>query len=222
MRRSAGILDVTVEPDGADEIAGRSRGTPRIANRLLRRVRDFAEVRARRQGHRASARPTRPRAVRGGRARAWTRLDLAILTHDRREVRRRPGRPVDARGRGGGGARHGRGRGTSRTCMQLGFLKRTPRGRVATERGYRAPGRSRPAATLPSLARLVPGVASRSAGTTHRAGSLGMPPPQSGRDTDRLAVHDRSQSRQSSSHTGSNPDRALFLPLVLMGGSSTS
>ncbi|RJQ78167.1 Holliday junction branch migration DNA helicase RuvB [Pseudonocardiaceae bacterium YIM PH 21723] len=44
--RSATILGVDLRPDGAVEIAGRSRGTPRIANRLLRRVRDFAEVRA--------------------------------------------------------------------------------------------------------------------------------------------------------------------------------
>ncbi len=44
--RSAGILGVDIEPDGAYEIASRSRGTPRIANRLLRRVRDFAQVRA--------------------------------------------------------------------------------------------------------------------------------------------------------------------------------
>jgi holliday junction DNA helicase RuvB len=44
--RSARLLEVDVTPAGADEIAGRSRGTPRIANRLLRRVRDFAEVRA--------------------------------------------------------------------------------------------------------------------------------------------------------------------------------
>jgi Holliday junction DNA helicase RuvB len=42
--RSAGILGIIIEPDGALEIASRSRGTPRIANRLLRRVRDFAEV----------------------------------------------------------------------------------------------------------------------------------------------------------------------------------
>src|SRR6266496_3254575 len=46
VRRSAGLLGVALRDDGADEIAGRSRGTPRIANRLLRRVRDFAEVRA--------------------------------------------------------------------------------------------------------------------------------------------------------------------------------
>src|ERR671937_3234021 len=45
VRRSAGILGVEVDPEGATEIAGRSRGTPRIANRLLRRVRDFAQVR---------------------------------------------------------------------------------------------------------------------------------------------------------------------------------
>jgi holliday junction DNA helicase RuvB len=45
VRRSADLLGVTLRDDGADEIAGRSRGTPRIANRLLRRVRDFAEVR---------------------------------------------------------------------------------------------------------------------------------------------------------------------------------
>ena len=43
--RSAGILTVPVDGDAAAEIARRSRGTPRIANRLLRRVRDFAEVR---------------------------------------------------------------------------------------------------------------------------------------------------------------------------------
>src|SRR5918997_243365 len=46
LRRSATILGVDLRPDGAAEIASRSRGTPRIANRLLRRVRDFAEVRA--------------------------------------------------------------------------------------------------------------------------------------------------------------------------------
>jgi holliday junction DNA helicase RuvB len=46
VRRSAGLLGAKLRDDGAAEIAGRSRGTPRIANRLLRRVRDFAEVRA--------------------------------------------------------------------------------------------------------------------------------------------------------------------------------
>ncbi len=46
VRRSAGILRVDIEDDGAMEIARRSRGTPRIANRMLRRVRDFAQVKA--------------------------------------------------------------------------------------------------------------------------------------------------------------------------------
>jgi holliday junction DNA helicase RuvB len=45
VRRSAGILEVEIDPAGAEAIASRSRGTPRVANRLLRRVRDFAEVR---------------------------------------------------------------------------------------------------------------------------------------------------------------------------------
>jgi Holliday junction DNA helicase RuvB len=46
LRRSAALLDVPLDAAGASEIAGRSRGTPRVANRLLRRVRDFAQVRA--------------------------------------------------------------------------------------------------------------------------------------------------------------------------------
>ena len=46
IRRSAAILNIALEDDGAVEMAKRSRGTPRVANRLLRRVRDFAEVRA--------------------------------------------------------------------------------------------------------------------------------------------------------------------------------
>lgn len=44
VERSAGILGIEIDPDGAEEIASRSRGTPRIANRMLRRVRDFAQV----------------------------------------------------------------------------------------------------------------------------------------------------------------------------------
>ena len=49
VRRSASILNIAIDDDGAFEIARRSRGTPRVANRLLRRARDFAQVRA--QGH---------------------------------------------------------------------------------------------------------------------------------------------------------------------------
>jgi Holliday junction DNA helicase RuvB len=46
VKRSAGILNIEMDDKGADEIARRSRGTPRIANRLLKRVRDFAQVKA--------------------------------------------------------------------------------------------------------------------------------------------------------------------------------
>ena len=46
LRRSARILQVEMDPEGTAEIARRARGTPRIANRLLRRVRDYAQVRA--------------------------------------------------------------------------------------------------------------------------------------------------------------------------------
>jgi Holliday junction DNA helicase RuvB len=46
VRRSAGILGIDIEKDGAEEIARRSRGTPRIANRLLKRIRDFAQIKA--------------------------------------------------------------------------------------------------------------------------------------------------------------------------------
>jgi Holliday junction DNA helicase RuvB len=56
VRRAAGILDVTIDDQGAAEIARRSRGTPRIANRLLRRVRDFAEVRGNGKVNKSSAR----------------------------------------------------------------------------------------------------------------------------------------------------------------------
>ena len=62
---------VETDADGADEIARRSRGTPRIANRLLRRVRDFAEVRHDGRHHRRAG-AGGPGAVRGGRARVWT------------------------------------------------------------------------------------------------------------------------------------------------------
>ncbi|WP_106251308.1 Holliday junction branch migration DNA helicase RuvB [Allonocardiopsis opalescens] len=56
LHRSAGLLGVVLEPDAGQEIARRSRGTPRIANRLLRRVRDYAEVRADGRLDRATAR----------------------------------------------------------------------------------------------------------------------------------------------------------------------
>ena len=107
VHRSAGLLGVPTTPDGAAEIASRSRGTPRIANRLLRRVRDYAQVRADGTVD-PRGRPRCPRPLRGRRARprpARPRRPRRALP----PVRRRPGRPLDARGRRRRGARDRRG-----------------------------------------------------------------------------------------------------------------
>ena len=108
VRRSARLLGVEISDDGAVAIAARSRGTPRVANRLLKRVRDYAEVRhsgvvTRGSGGRgARSARGRPRGTRPPRPRDPAR--------DLRAVRRRPGRALDARGRGRRGVRHDRGR----------------------------------------------------------------------------------------------------------------
>jgi len=129
VRRSAGILGVDVDGDGAEEIAGRSRGTPRIANRLLRRVRDYAQVRGdgritRQAAHQALA-------LFEVDERGLDKLDLAIL---RTIVVTFRGGPV---GLSTLAAAVGEETDTVEDVyepylMQLGFLKRTPRGRVAT------------------------------------------------------------------------------------------
>jgi len=145
VRRSAGILGVQTDADGADEIAKRSRGTPRIANRLLRRVRDFAEVR-------------HDGAITGDLARAGLelfevdelgldRLDHSVL---RTIVEKFGGGPV---GLSTLAAAVGEEPDTVEDVvepylMQLGFLKRTPRGRVGTERAFRHLGVTTPG-TLP-------------------------------------------------------------------------
>lgn len=132
--RSAGILAVELDDEGAGEIAGRSRGTPRVANRLLRRVRDFAQVRS-------------DGAITGDTARAalslfevdeegLDKLDLVILSA---VITRFGGGPV---GLSTLAAAVGEESDTVEDVyepylLQMGFLKRTPRGRVATERAYR-------------------------------------------------------------------------------------
>ena len=134
VRRSAGILEVAIDADGATEIAGRSRGTPRVANRLLRRVRDFAEVRHDGQ--------VTARVARAGLElfdvdeEGLDRLDISVLST---VVRKFGGGPV---GLSTLAAAVGEETDTIEDVvepylMQLGFLKRTPRGRVATERAYR-------------------------------------------------------------------------------------
>jgi Holliday junction DNA helicase RuvB len=132
--RSARILGVEVEPAGAAEIAKRSRGTPRVANRLLRRVRDFAEVRG-------DGRITAD-AARGGLElfevdeQGLDKVDVAILTT---LIHKFDGGPV---GLSTLAASVGEETETIEDVyepylLQLGFLKRTPRGRVATELAYR-------------------------------------------------------------------------------------
>ena len=108
VRRSAGILGVAIEEEACAEIASRSRGTPRIANRILRRVRDVAEVRHQGAVTNAVAREALDlmeideEGLEGHRPRAAAR--------DRVQVRRRPGRALDARRHARRGARHDRGR----------------------------------------------------------------------------------------------------------------
>jgi holliday junction DNA helicase RuvB len=139
VRRSAGILDVEIDDGGAAEIAGRARGTPRIANRLLRRVRDYAQVRG-------DGRVTRGSA---GDAlvlfevdeQGLDRVDLSILAA---LVERFDGGPV---GLSTLAATVGEDTGTLEEVyepylLKLGFLQRTPRGRVATELAYRHLGRA--------------------------------------------------------------------------------
>jgi len=149
--RSAGILGVPADAAGIAEIARRSRGTPRVANRLLKRVRDYAQVRA-------AGKITGPVA-----ADALARLDVDKFGLDDMDARilraiieQFAGGPVGLQTIG---AAVGEDPGTLEEVyepflMQQGFLSRTPRGRVATPAAYRHFGFSPPAAgeqlSLPS------------------------------------------------------------------------
>ncbi|WP_232663574.1 Holliday junction branch migration DNA helicase RuvB [Pseudonocardia sp. TRM90224] len=129
LRRAAVILDVDLRRDGAEEIAGRSRGTPRIANRLLRRVRDFAQVRADGAVTRQVARDAL--AVYDVDDLGLDRLDRAVLGA---LVRSFGGGPV---GVSTLAVAVGEEPGTvEEVCepylVRAGMLARTPRGRVAT------------------------------------------------------------------------------------------
>ena len=106
--RSAGILEIALEDGGARAIAARSRGTPRVANRLLKRVRDYA--RGAHGGRGDGRRRARGAGAAGGRRAGAGPSGPRDPARDLREVRRRAGGAVDARGRGGRGAGHDRGR----------------------------------------------------------------------------------------------------------------
>jgi holliday junction DNA helicase RuvB len=134
VKRSAGILEVEVDEEGAAEIATRSRGTPRIANRLLRRVRDYAQVR--RDGRVTLEAAADALALFEVDERGLDRVDLQLLTA---LVERFGGGPV---GLSTLAAAVGEETGTLEEVyepylLQIGFLQRTPRGRTATDAAYR-------------------------------------------------------------------------------------
>ena len=145
VRRSARILATEIDDIAAREIAKRSRGTPRVANRLLRRVRDFAQVRA-------DGRITHDVSLRALQL-------LEVDEHGFDEVDRRLLRTIIDKFNGGpvGVASLAAAMSEERDALediyepfliQIGFLDRTPRGRVATPRAYEyfglaAPGKDR-------------------------------------------------------------------------------
>ncbi|MEK9586096.1 MAG: Holliday junction branch migration DNA helicase RuvB [Halieaceae bacterium] len=134
VRRSAGILEIPTDDEGAAAIARRSRGTPRIANRLLRRVRDYAEVKA--DG--AVAGPTAEAALDllNVDAQGFDHLDRRLLLT---MIEKFDGGPV---GVDSLAAALSEERGTIEDVLepfliQQGFILRTPRGRIATRHAYR-------------------------------------------------------------------------------------
>ena len=145
VQRSARILGVPIDRDAADELAKRARGTPRVANRLLRRVRDYAQVRA--SGHIPMDVAHRALSL------------LEVDEHGFDEIDRRLLRTIIEKFGGGpvGVASLAAALSEERDAIediyepfliQIGFLDRTPRGRVATAKAYEyfgldAPGKDR-------------------------------------------------------------------------------
>ncbi len=142
VERSAALLECSITPEGAFEIARRSRGTPRIANRLLRRVRDFAQVKAQGEINHEVADA------------ALTMLDVDALGLDVMDrklllavIEKFSGGPV---GVDNLAAAIGEERDTIEDVIepyliQQGYMQRTPRGRVATLAAYRHFGLAAPA-----------------------------------------------------------------------------
>ena len=147
--RSAGILEVAISADGAGEIARRSRGTPRIANRLLRRVRDFAQVEG--DGsitHKMADQALLRLEVDG---QGFDQMDRLLLETI---IDKFSGGPVGLETLA---AAIGEEKDTIEDViepflLQQGFLNRTPRGRVATHQAYlhlgRSPGAGNPPGPL--------------------------------------------------------------------------
>ncbi len=132
--RSSRILSIPIAPEAAREIGARSRGTPRIANRLLRRLRDFAEVAHKGEIDLDTARQALARLEVD--EHGFDELDRRILATI---IEKFGGGPV---GVGAIAASLGEDRGTLEDLyepylLQAGFLQRTPRGRVASPAAYR-------------------------------------------------------------------------------------
>jgi len=145
VRRSARILNVPIDEEAAGELARRSRGTPRVANRLLRRVRDYAEVRA--DGRVSTDVAHRALQLLEVDEHGFDEVDRRLL---RTIIDKFGGGPV---GVGSLAAAMSEERDAIEEIyepflIQIGFLDRTPRGRVATPRAYEyfgltAPGKDR-------------------------------------------------------------------------------
>ena len=146
--RSAGILEVPIEPDGAMEIARRSRGTPRIANRMLRRVRDFAQV----VGDGVINKPLADKAL--------TALEVDYLGLD--NIDRRMLRAIVEYYGGGPVGLETLAATINEEAvtledvyepylMQIGFLTRTPRGRCVTAKAYQHLGLAVPGGMMDQL-----------------------------------------------------------------------
>ncbi|QYZ67698.1 MAG: ATP-dependent DNA helicase RuvB [Gammaproteobacteria bacterium (ex Lamellibrachia satsuma)] len=131
--RSAGILNIGIDDAGAVEIARRSRGTPRIANRLLRRVRDYAQVKG--DGHISADLADRALGMLKVDSNGFDNMDRHLLLA---VIEKFDGGPV---GVDNLAAAIGEERGTIEDVLepyliQQGFMMRTPRGRVATQAAY--------------------------------------------------------------------------------------
>jgi holliday junction DNA helicase RuvB len=142
VRRSARLLGVAVDEEGSAALAARSRGTPRIANRLLRRVRDVAQVR----GHPAVDRAVAEEAL------ELLEVDGLGLDDLDRQLLRRLAETFEGHPVGLGTLADSLGESPDTIedvyepyLLQEGLLKRTPRGRVATPRAYRHLGLTPPA-----------------------------------------------------------------------------
>ena len=142
--RSAALLTLPIEPGGALEIARRSRGTPRIANRLLRRVRDYAQVKG--NGHIDATTADRALAMLDVDPRGFDVMDRKLLEA---VIHRFDGGPV---GLDNVAAAIGEEPGTIEDVIepyliQQGYLQRTPRGRMATLLAWRHLGLTPPSGT---------------------------------------------------------------------------